>query len=78
MFGVLYKEDRYEHDPYDKDGNGYSVKVDKFVDLPDEAAVLEWVRKNDESYKPIKGYRIFKLTEVKVKKTISFDLSSEG
>lgn len=78
MFGVLYKEDRYEHDPYDKIGNGYSVKVDKFVDLPDEAAVLEWVRKNDESYKPIKDYRIFKLTEVKVKKTVSFDLSSEG
>lgn len=78
MFGVLYKEDHYEHDPYDKNGGGYNVKVDKFVELVDEAAVLEWVRRNDEGYKPIKSYRIFKLTEVKVTKTISFDLSSSG
>lgn len=78
MFGVLYKEDRYEHDPYDKNGGGYSVKVDKFVELKDEAAVLEWVRKNDESYKPIKGYKLFKCQELTVTKTVNFDLSSPG
>lgn len=72
---ILYKEDRFEHDPYDKEGGGYRVSVDKAVELKDEAAVIAWIEKNDSGYNPVKGYRVLKCEELNVKKTVSFDLS---
>ena len=75
MYGILYKESKWEHDPYDKQGNGYSITVDKFVELKDEAAVIAWIEKNDGSHNAVKSYRVLKCEELNVKKTVSFDLA---
>ncbi|AMQ66085.1 hypothetical protein AAY80_138 [Stenotrophomonas phage vB_SmaS-DLP_6] len=75
MYGILYQENKWEHDPYDEHGNGYKITVDKFVQLKDEAAVIAWIEKNDGSSSPIKAYRVLKCEELIVKKTVSFDLA---
>jgi hypothetical protein len=46
--------------------------------LADEATILEWSRKNDESYETIKGFRLLRCQELTVTKTVSFNLSAPG
>ncbi len=74
-FAVIYKGSYYEA-PYDQHDTGHTSYYPTITEFDTKEALLRWIENEDNSkYSSKKPYRVIQFDELKVTKTVQFDLT---
>ena len=74
-YAIIYKES-YTAAGYDSRDSSYTAYYDTIMEFETEDALIKWITDEDSRAYGKKSYRVIRFDDVKVNKSISFELSS--